>query len=94
MCNRNFFFNPSTHILPSSCLFVLCVFVFIIYSLTVNTEVLCISGYFVALKDFRKLRYSVFSLPELELRGKRNRSKCLYSGQNAFGIWSHLSSAP
>lgn len=48
-------------------------------------DVLCISGCFVALKDFRKLRSSVFSSLELEPRGNRNRSKCLYSGQKH--IW-------
>lgn len=49
-------------------------------------RVLCISGcYFLAWKDFKKLRYSVLSFPEWEPRGNRNRSKCLYSGQEY--IW-------
>lgn len=55
-----------------------------------NSEhrVLCISGFFfffLAWKDFKKLRYSVLSFPEWEPGGNRNRSKCLYSGQEY--IW-------
>ena len=34
---------------------------------------------------FKKLRYSVLSFPEWEPGGNRNRSKCLYSGQEY--IW-------